>query len=103
MGQLDTLDRKIRNMVHNLVGGTKIPIDYKYSSYTDGGMNLPNIRELYYTYKLHHAAHLLKTEDGRRVLMGDLALNQTRLSKFHKINIQIEEACDKAQITWNDW
>jgi hypothetical protein len=58
MEQLDTLDRKIRNMVHNFVGGTKIPIDYMYASYTDGGMNMPNFGELYYTYKLHHAAHL---------------------------------------------
>jgi hypothetical protein len=35
--------------------------------------------------------------------MRDLALNETRLAKFHKINVQIEEACDKAQITWNHW
>jgi hypothetical protein len=47
-------------------------------------MNIPNMEELYFTYKIHHAAHLMKTEDGRRVLMGDLALKQKRLAKITK-------------------
>jgi hypothetical protein len=74
-----------------------------YLSYKDRGINIPDVRELYLTYKLHHAAHLMKTEDGRRVLMGDLTLNYTKFAKFHRLNIQIDEACQHSNIEWNDW
>jgi hypothetical protein len=45
----------------------------------------------------------MRTEDGRRVLMGDLTRNKTKLAKFHKLKIQIDEAFQYFHIEWTDW
>jgi hypothetical protein len=47
--QLDAVDKKIRNQFHKLIGGTNVQTHFMYSSYKDGGINVPDVRELYYT------------------------------------------------------
>jgi ribosomal protein S14 len=101
---LKHIDGEIRRVINQLVTGQKLPLDFIYLSYKDGGLGIPRCEDEYYTYKIYHAAHLMKTEHGRRILKGygKLNLNQ-RLPAFQMLFPAIEKALEKLNLKWDDF
>jgi hypothetical protein len=62
IADLRKVDKEIRRVINKVTTGQNLPLDYIYASYKDGGLGVPRCEDEYYTYKIHHAAHLMKTE-----------------------------------------
>jgi hypothetical protein len=70
IGSLRKVGQEIRKAINEAIRGPPLPLEYFYASYKDGGLGLDKCEDEYYTYKIHHVAHLMKTEHGRRILKG---------------------------------
>jgi hypothetical protein len=100
---LKLIDSRIRKAIYSLIKGQKLPKHYIYGSWKDGGLGISKVQDIYDTYKLHHIAHLLKTDHGRRILKGDLSLNELPLPEFHRLNRRVEVVLKKLNIKWVEW
>jgi hypothetical protein len=62
---LKFIDHEIRKEINDITKSQPLPLHYIYASYKDGGLGLAKCEDEYHTYKIHHVAHLMKTEHGR--------------------------------------
>jgi hypothetical protein len=100
--KLDPIDKKVRNMVYKITRGQRLPNNFIHASYQGLRLGISSMKDYYNTYKIHHTTHLMKTECGRMILRGDLSLNGV-LSKFHLVNLAIDNSLTKVGLKWYDW
>jgi hypothetical protein len=67
-------------------------LEYFYASYKDGGLGFNKFEDEYRTYKIHHAATMIKIHDGRRILKGYGRLEQKLFYLNNHVNNQIMES-----------
>jgi hypothetical protein len=65
-------------------------------------LGIPKTIDTYNTFQIHHAAHLLKTNWGRKALRRDLDLTEIG-SKFQLINVTIVNVLNKINLRWFNW
>jgi hypothetical protein len=81
------------------VKGPSLPFDFIYASYKDGLLGLKKVEDEYWTYKIRHVAHLLKSEQKRRIITGYRKLMKSQhLPVFQMLIPNLEKALDKLNV-----
>ena len=62
---LEEADRKIRDMIREDIKGKGIPTDYFYTSWRDGGLDLPNLTERYCLLQIRNLLKISSSPDER--------------------------------------
>jgi hypothetical protein len=64
--ELDKLDRFIRNMINEMIGGPALSKDMFYTATKNGGLRLRLLTERYQACKYNTVAHFLQRDEGTR-------------------------------------
>jgi hypothetical protein len=64
--ELDKLDKFIRNMINEMIGGPALLNVMFYTSTKNGGLGLRLLTERYQAYKYNTVAHFLQRDEGTR-------------------------------------
>jgi hypothetical protein len=98
---LKIVDHEIRKVINYITKSQPLPLHYIYASYKDGGLGLAKCEDEYHTYKIHHIAHLMKTEHGRRILKGyGKLIDNQRLPAFQLLYPAVKNALAKLDLKW---
>jgi hypothetical protein len=81
MKDIRKMDKYFRKRLNKVIG-RNIHNDFIYASYKDSGLNIAEVIEEYFTWKIQHASELLKSADEKLILKNDLDINETKQPKF---------------------